>query len=265
MPVCEANRAKIYYELSGLESGPVLIFCNSLGAKLEMWDGQAKALGGKFRILRYDSRGHGRSEVTPGPYTIGMLAEDVLGLAKELGIEQAHFCGLSLGGMVGQWLGANAPRFIEKLVICNTAAKIGTGETWNQRIEAVRNAGMGPLAPGQIERWLTADFRIRRPDEAEKLSNMLRACSVEGYIACCVALRDADLRLAAAAISVPTLVIYGEHDPVVGETEAKFLAECIPDCRLAKLPAAHLSNIEAAEQFNAEVERFLGSEQKKRE
>src|SRR4051794_2289093 len=178
-----------------------------------MWDDQVAALSSRFRILRYDTRGHGRSAAPEGPYAIGDLGADLLALLDELGLERVSFCGLSLGGMTGMWLAANAPERVERLVLCCTSAHLPPREMWDERIETVRADGMEPVAEGVLERWLTPEFRTARPEIAARLKAMLVATPVEGYAGCCAAIRDLDLRDALSAIRAPTLVIAGGEDP----------------------------------------------------
>ena len=255
MPVCSANG--LYYEWSGLESGAVLIFSNSLGTTLEMWEPQVQHFGDRYRILRYDTRGHGRSEVTPGPYTLEGLGQDVLALAAALGVKRAAFCGLSLGGVVGQWLAAQAPQLVQKVILCDTAARIGTHEMWNQRIATAENQGMQAIAAGIPERWFTRPFVDREPQTVADFQQMVRATSPVGYAACCVALREADMHPYLPTIRIPSLILYGDQDPVTTAKDAQVLAQQIPGASLAGLSASHISNVEAATQFNEHLDKFL--------
>lgn len=257
MPFIEADSAPIHYRLEGPAGRPVLVLSHSLGTTLAMWDPQIPPVTGRFRVLRYDSRGHGESAVTPGPYTIERLARDVLALLDGLGIQRAHFCGLSMGGMVGMWLGAHAPERLERLVLCNTAARIGPPEIWDTRIENVRKNGMNPIATPVLGRWFTPAFHERMPGAIEGMRRMLIETSVEGYVGCCAAIRDADLGDALSRIRARTLVIAGTHDAATPPADGRFLAEQIQGARYVELAAAHLSNIEAPERFTAEMTAFL--------
>jgi 3-oxoadipate enol-lactonase len=230
---------------------------NSLGTDLSMWDAQVPTLARDFRVLRYDTRGHGGSDATPGPYTIERLGRDATGLLDGLGIDAAHFCGLSLGGVVGMWIGVNAPARIARLALCNTAPKIGTPESWNARIDAVRKGGMAAIASTIIERWFTARFRESAPAAAMSAQRTLETISPEGYVACCAAVRDMDLRDEIALIRAPTLVIAGTHDVPTPAADGRQVAARIPDARYVELPAAHLSNIEAADAFTAAIAEFF--------
>jgi 3-oxoadipate enol-lactonase len=259
MPFVEAEGARLHYQLEGHEEAPVLMLSNSLGTALEMWDPQVRAFTMRYRLLRYDSRGHGRSAVTPGPYTIEQLGRDALALLDALGLQRVAFCGLSKGGMVGQWLGANAPDRVERLVLCNTSAHIGAPEVWNQRIETVQAMGMGAIVPGVIERWFTAPFRQSAPEAVATVRAMLEATDPEGYVACCAAVRDMDLREAIRGIKAPTLVIAGHHDLPTPPDHARLIADSIQGASLVTLDAAHLSNVEAQADFTKAVLDFLGA------
>jgi 3-oxoadipate enol-lactonase len=260
MGFLQLGDGELHYQLEGPEDAPVLVLSNSLGTHLEMWDAQMPTFVKYFRVLRYDTRGHGRSLVTPGPYTIRQLGLDVLTLLDGLEIPQAHFCGLSLGGLTGQWLGIHANDRLHKLVLCNTAAKIGGPEMWGPRIEAVQRDGaaaMVALREGSIARWFTPAFAGANPDQVKRITDMLVATSPEGYAASCAALRDADFSEQLGSISAPTLVISGIHDPVTPPAGGRFLNEHIPWSLIEEVHAAHLSNVEASEVFTSHVREFL--------
>jgi 3-oxoadipate enol-lactonase len=222
-----------------------------------MWDEQVAALEGRFRILRYDTRGHGKSSVTPGEYSIDQLGRDVLGLLDALGLDRVHFCGLSMGGVIGMWLGIHAPNRLHRLVLCNTAARIGTKEFWNARIETVRKEGMKPVAAAVIERWFTPEFRASSAEKVARAQRMLENSPPEGYIGCCAGIRDMDLSEDVARITTPTLVIYGAHDPVTPPSDAQFLVDRIRGAQEKELAAAHLSNVEQAAAFTQTVSDFV--------
>jgi 3-oxoadipate enol-lactonase len=257
VPMIESEGARIHYRFDGDEGGPVVMFSNSLGTNLSMWDAQAPALAARFRVLRYDTRGHGQSSVTPGPYRIMQLGPDVVRLLDELEIERAHFCGLSMGGMTGMWLGVYAAPRIERLVLCNTAAKIGTPDIWNARIEAVRQGGMAAVAGAVIQRWFTPEFIARAPDAIERTRQMILSTPPEGYIANCAAIRDMDQRETISRISASTFVITGAKDTVTTPSDARYIVERVACAQYAELDAAHLSNIEAAERFTQRLVQFL--------
>jgi 3-oxoadipate enol-lactonase len=259
MPILKSGDARIHYALEGQRELPVLVFSNSLGANFSMWDAQVPAFRKKYRVLHYDSRGHGQSSSTPGPYSIEQLAKDVLALLDALHLERVHFCGLSMGGIIGMWLGAHAPERLNHLVLCNTAAKIGTTEAWNARIEAVRKNGMKSIASAVVERWFTPAFRQNAPATIANTLKMLEETNPDGYAACCAAVRDFDFREQVSKIRLPTLVISGAHDPATPPADGRFLARQIPGARYVELNAAHLSNIEDQDRFTAELAAFLNS------
>ncbi len=257
MPFAKAGDLRVRYLFAGAAGAPVLALSNSLGADLSMWEPQTLELKKRFRVLQYDTRGHGGTSVTDGPYTIEQLAGDVLRLLDALGIGRAHFCGLSMGGQIGMWLGANAPERIEKLVLCNTGARIGSVAGWNARIKSVQDLGMKGIAAAVTERWFTAGFRERSPGLVATAQAMLEKTPPEGYAACCAAIRDSDQGAGLGGIRAPTLVIAGRHDPATPPADGRALAEAIAGARYLELEAAHLSTREAAPQFTAELLAFL--------
>jgi 3-oxoadipate enol-lactonase len=259
MPLLDPNHAEIHCAVEGPAGGPALVLSNSLGTDFSMWDPQISEFTRSFHVLRYDTRGHGKSSVTPGPYSAKQLADDVLALADRLTLDRFHFCGLSMGGMTGMWLAANAPERLNKVVICSASAKFGTPEAWSARIEMVREQGMKPVAAAAIERWFTSAFRAKNPSNAANIRKMVESVDPEGYIACCAAVRDFDFREQLGNIHTPTLVISGVHDPATTPADGRFLADHIPGARYVELNAAHLSNIEDADRFTQEVGGFLNS------
>jgi 3-oxoadipate enol-lactonase len=248
---------RIHHRFDGADDAPVVLLSNSLGTDMAMWEPQMPALTARFRVLRYDSRGHGRSDAPPCPYTIDRLGRDALGLLDALGLQHVRFCGLSKGGMVGMWLAVHAADRIERLVLSNTAAHLAPASAWDDRIRAVREGGMASMVDTVLERWFTAPFRAAAPEKIEPVRRMLLATPVEGYAACCAAIRDMDQREAIRGISVPTLVVVGEHDPATPPPLGALVAQRIPGARLVTLPAAHLSNIEAESGFNSAVIDFF--------
>ena len=257
MSFAQLPDARIHYDLAGPPSAPVLVFSNSLGEHLSMWDPQVPALSKHFRVLRSDTRGHGQSSVTPGPYSIEQLSRDVLSLLDSLRLDRAFFCGLSMGGMIGMWLSLNAPHRLHKVALCNTAAKIGTPEFWNPRIEKVRRGGMSAVSSAVAERWFSPAYRAASPAVVTAAKRTLESNDPEGYVANCAAIRDYDARAAISAIRVPTLVITGTHDPATTVADGRYLAEQIKGARFAELNASHLSNIEASDAFNSELSGFF--------
>ena len=260
MPFLQHDDVRLYFEYEPSSSRPVLLLSNSLGTDLSMWSTQMPAFAEHFSVLRYDARGHGRSSTPEGPYSIEVLASDVLALLDALALPRVRFCGLSMGGMVGQWLAVHAPERLDRLVLSNTAAKIGNAEGWNERISAVLTGGMAAVVPAVLERWYTAAFRKRSPEVVRATEGTLLASNPSGYAASCAAVRDMDLRPYVSNISTPSLIIYGLEDPVTPPEEAHWLARHIAGSRELALPAAHLANIEAADEFTTGVLEFLRSD-----
>jgi 3-oxoadipate enol-lactonase len=260
MSYLELDGLRMHYRLDGPQDAPVLVLSNSLGTDLSLWEPQVPALTRSFRLLRYDTRGHGLSTVTPGPYSIEQLSGDVLALLDGLNLRRVSFCGLSMGGLIGMRLGVNAADRLNKLILCNTGAKLGTAETWNGRIEQVRKGGMAAVVETTLERWFTPAFRADAPGRVDAVRKIALANPPAGYIANCEALRDADLREAISAIRVPTLVIAGSKDPATPPELGRFIAERIPGAKYVELESAHLSNIEASEKFNEALLSFLDAQ-----
>lgn len=257
MPFIDTGTGKLHYAVDGASDAPVLVLSNSLGTTLDMWLPQMPALIEHFRVLRYDTRGHGLSDVTPGPYSMAQLGGDVLTLLDHLSIPRAHFCGLSMGGMTGIWLGIHQPSRVDRLVLCNTSAAIGVPEMWNARIAQVRQGGMAAVIDTVLDRWFTADFLAHAPAQVERVKSMLARTSVDGYVANCAAVRDMDQRADLGRIAAPTLVIGGKHDKSTPPEHGELIARSIPGARYAELNAAHLSNWEVAQAFTQQVLNFL--------
>jgi 3-oxoadipate enol-lactonase len=255
--IFRVNGTELHARIDGPDGAPWLVLSNSLGATLEMWEPQVAAFSREFRLLRYDTRGHGRSAVPPGPYTIDQLGADVVGLLDALGVARAHFCGLSMGGATGLWLAAHAATRIDRLVLCNTTPWLGPPEAMDARIATIRREGMAALVEGIIQRWFTDDVRMHNVVAVERTRQTLLQTPVGGYIGCCEALRDMDQRADLARITAPTLVIAGTYDPAPTPEAARAWASTIPDARFLELPTAHLSNIGAAGEFNQQVLSFL--------
>ena len=223
-----------------------------------MWAPQVAVLANRFRVVRYDPRGHGLSDSPAGTYALARLAGDVLDILEAHEISRAHLCGVSMGGMVGQWLGANAPERIDRLVLANTAAYMGPPAGWDERIERVLRDGMSAIADGVVERWFSPAFRERSPATVAEVKDMLLATSPVGYAGCCAAIRDMDQRPTTSRITCPTLVVAGALDPATPPATAAALAADLPTPpRLVTLPAAHLSNLEEPEAFNRAVLEHL--------
>jgi 3-oxoadipate enol-lactonase/4-carboxymuconolactone decarboxylase len=257
MPFAQLADVRLHYELEGDPKLPVLMLCNSLGTTLQMWAPQMPAFLAHFRVLRYDTRGHGASEVTPGEYSIAQLGADAVALLDHLGIERVSFCGLSMGGMTGMWLGVNRPERVERMVLANTGALVGDRSMWAARFETVRAGGMAAITPSLLDRWFTARYRQLAPDEVQKVRAMLLATSPDGYIANGAAVRDMDQRASLARIAVPTLVIAGTYDGSTPPELGRAVAQAIDGARYVELDAAHLSNWEQAGAFTATALAFL--------
>lgn len=257
MPVLDLPTRRLHYRIDG-DAGPWLLLCNSLGTDLHMWDAQADALSAHFRVLRYDRRGHGASSAPPPPYTLAELGGDALALLDALGIERAHFCGLSIGGLVGQWLGIHAGERIDRLVVCATASRIGTIEGWNARIAQVRAGGLAPVITATAERWFTPGFINAHPDAVDAILARFAKVSAEAYVGCCAALAGADLRGDVARIERPLLAVSGDDDPVCPPADLQAIADDVADGRHVSLPGRHIVNIESAAAFNAALLAFLG-------
>jgi 3-oxoadipate enol-lactonase len=236
------------YLLEGPEDAPVLVLSNSLGTAMEMWDAQAPALRERFRLLRYDTRGHGGSPAPPGPYEIGDLGRDVIHLLDRLGIERASFCGLSVGGMTGMWLAAEAPERVERLVLLCTSALLGPKSVWDGRIATATERGMAALVDGVIERWFTPAFRAENPEVVGKMARTLRETDPGGYAGCCAAIRDMDLRDRLPSVEASTLVVSGAEDPATPPEHGGLIADAIPGARFEVVPDdAHIANVEQPE------------------
>ena len=249
----DRSAVDVHARFDGFAGNDVLLLSSSLGTTLEMWDPQMEAFAREFRVLRYDRRGHGLSPVPPGPYSLDDLGGDVVRLLDREGLERVSFCGISLGGMVGMWLGAHAPDRVARLVVCCTSARIGTSEMWHERSNLVRRLGVAAVADGIRERWFTQGFRASSPEVVERVMNMVLATPSEGYAACCEALAEADMSDVLARIEAPTLVVAGASDPGNPPGNAEAIAAAVRDARVAVLEAAHLASAEVPEEFAATV------------
>jgi len=257
MSYADLSQARLYYVIDGPADAPVLVLSNSLGTCADMWAQQIPELSRHFRVLRYDTRGHGKSSVPEGEYSFAQLGGDVIELLDHLGIARAHFCGLSMGGPTGLWLALEHPGRIDRLVLCNTAARIGSAQGWTDRIAAVREKTLQAMAPALVERWLTAEYRAAHPGLTQVLVDMLRRTPDAGYIGNVAALRDADLRDRIGAITQRTLVIASTHDLAATPADGRFLADTIPNARYVEFATSHISNWEQPEAFTRTVADFL--------
>jgi len=257
MPTINADGCLINVSVEGRDGGPTLMLSNSLGCTMQMWEPQMAALRQLFRVIRYDRRGHGKSDAPPGPYSMERFGRDVLAILDDLNVEKTHWCGLSMGGMVGQWLGANAPERFGKLILANTSCYYPDPTNWLNRIKAVKEGGIASIADTVISGWLTADFREREPQVAARMKAMLIASPVESYLACCEALSALDQRALLPKIKSPTLVIAGRQDMATPIASAELIRSQIPGASLTILDAAHISNVEQPHAFTEAVVGFL--------
>jgi 3-oxoadipate enol-lactonase len=255
--ITTGDECRIAYRFDGPQDAPVLLLSNSLGTDMAMWEPQMAAWTRAFRVLRYDQRGHGASDAPAGGYSIDRLGRDVIELLDALTIETVDFCGLSLGGMIGQWLGIREPRRLRRLVLANTSSFMGPPSAWDARIDLVRQEGMAPLAQASVERWFTAAFAAAQPQAIIPIATMLQSTDSQGYAGCCAAIRDMDMRRTATLIAAPTLVIGGSDDPATPPPHSEALAKAIVGATLIMLPAAHLANVECPEAFGAAVTGHL--------
>ena len=253
--------AELNYALGGVADGAPVVFTGSLGTDITMWEPQSKRLGERFRTLRYEIRGHGRSEVPPGPYSMDDLGSDLVALLDRLEIERAFLCGLSIGGMISMWVAAHAPERVERLVLCCTSAKLGPPEAWHERAATVRADGVQAVADAVLGRWFTPGFREAHPELIERMRGILAATPREGYAGCCEAIAAMDLTGALPSIAAPTLVVAGEQDPSTPPEHGRRIAELIPDARLEVIaPAAHIATMERPDLTTAMILRFLADE-----
>lgn len=248
----------VHHRQTGPVDAPLLVFVNSLGTDLRVWDDLLPRFADRFSCVRYDKRGHGLSDATPGPYSMDELAEDLAHVLDARGAQGALVCGLSIGGMIAQALTRARPDLVRGLVLMDTAHKIGTAAMWSERIDAIRAGGIGSIADAILGRWFSASFHRDRPDELAGWRNMLTRTPLEGYLACCAAIRDADLTAAARAIAVPTLCMVGDQDGSTPPELVAELAQLIPDGQLATIAGAgHLPCVEQPDMVAAAILDFL--------
>jgi 3-oxoadipate enol-lactonase len=230
--------------MTGPQDAPILMLSNSLGTNLHMWDAQVKPFTAAFRLLRYDRRGHGKSGVPKGPYTMEQFGRDAIAVMDAVGAQKVHWCGLSMGGMVGQWLGAKAPERIDRLILSNTSCYYASKDMWNDRLAVIAKSGLGAIADGVMNVWFTKDFRERSPDTVADMKHMLLQTPTDGYIASAEAVRDMDHRDILQNIKAPTLIIAGRQDMATTVEAAEFIRSRVPGASLTLLDAAHISNVE---------------------
>ena len=247
----------LVFRVDGDAEAPVLLLSNGLGTTQEMWAGQVRALAGRFRIVRYDTRGHGESDAPSSDYTIDQLGRDALAVLDAANAPRAHVCGLSLGGMTAMWLAVHAAERIDRMILASTGARIGTVEMWNERMRQVRDAGLEPIADTIMSRWFTDGFRTSRPETVSRFRTMLTSTRPGGYAGCCAALRDADLRSGIAGTCTPALVVVGASDPATPPASGRAIHASIAGSEIVELPASHLANVEQSDRFNQLVLEFL--------
>ncbi len=247
--------------LRGMDEGPreapAIVFSNSLGCSLEMWEAQARALSGSFRIIRYDNRGHGQSSVGERVTSIAELADDAIAVLDHFGVARAHWCGLSLGGMIGPVLATRQPERIIKLVLANTTSYYADPSFWNDRVATVQAEGLPQIADAVIAGWLTESFRSQHPDIAERMWSMLLATPPQGYVAACEAIARLDNRSVLAEITQPTRVIAGRFDRSTPLSAAEAIVASVPGAELKVLDAAHISNVEQSDAFTQILREFF--------
>ncbi|POU21748.1 3-oxoadipate enol-lactonase [Acinetobacter sp. ACNIH3] len=259
MPTFTSNDAQINYQTFGDAAKPALIFSNSLGTNFKMWQAQIDFFQQDFFVICYDTRGHGASSAPQGPYSIDQLGQDVVNLLDHLNVEKATFCGISMGGLTGQWLAIHRPERFNQVVVCNTSAKIGQEQAWNDRAALVREQGLQPIASTAASRWFTEPFIQSNATVVNNLQNDLAAGSAEGYASCCEALAKADVREQLKDITVPVLVVAGQQDPVTTVADGQYMVDRIANSQLFEINASHISNIEQPEAFNQAVQEFIAA------
>ncbi|MCJ8162693.1 3-oxoadipate enol-lactonase [Acinetobacter zhairhuonensis] len=257
MPILTTPDVQLHYQTFGDASNPALVFSNSLGTNYGMWQQQFNALKDQFFVVCYDTRGHGASSTPAGPYSLQQLGEDVIQLLDHLQISQAAFCGISMGGLTGQWLAMHYPQRFSHVIVCNTAAKIGQEQAWLDRAALVKTQGLQPIAQTAASRWFTDPFIQSHPSLVSNLQNDLAAGSAEGYAHCCAALAKADVREQLKNITVPMLIIAGQQDLVTTVADAQFMQAQIPNSQLVEIDASHISNVEQPQVFNQSIQNFL--------
>ncbi|BAT60096.1 3-oxoadipate enol-lactonase 2 [Variibacter gotjawalensis] len=258
MPMITADDgARLNVKVEGPDNAPVLMLSNSLGTDLAMWDVQAPEFSRHFRLVRYDRRGHGKSDAPKGPYSMQRLGRDVIAILDALKIKKTNWCGLSMGGMVGMWLAANAPGRVDRIVLSNTACRYPNGDLWNDRIRTVSEKGTAAIVNGSMERWFTQGYRERAPDKVKPFHKQFLKTNAGGYVACCQAIRDMDQSESIRGITAPTLIIAGSQDAATTPRDAEYIQARIKGSELKMLDAAHISNVEQSEAYTATVLKHL--------
>ncbi len=252
-----SDDVRISYSIHGDEGAKPLLLVHSLGMAMESWMWMLPSLSAQYRLICPDLRGHGGSDVPPKECTIERLAIDLIELLDELNISRVGLVGVSLGGMIGQWLGVNSAERVEHLVLANTSAYMGPPSAWTARMAEVEALGMTAVADAVIDRWFTEDFRTSSPQDVSRCKQMLLASEPLGYVRCCAAIRDMDQRQSLGKIRVPTLVVAGRYDRATPLEHAQLLQARIPSARLEIVDSAHLANVEAPKAFNRLITQFL--------
>lgn len=248
----------LHHRLEGSPEGVPLVFINSLGTDLRIWDQVVARFADRFLIIRYDKRGHGLSDCPPGPYTLRDHTNDLTGLLEVLQVKEAVVIGVSVGGMIALDYAACHPDRVKALVLCDTATTIGSAEGWNERIEAIREKGMALVGKTILPRWFAAEFLRQQPAEGQGYYNMLTRTPAEGYIATCEAIREADLSERVGRVTAPALVVGGAEDLVTPPQRVRELAERLPQARFELIKqAGHLPSIEQPEVLAAKIHQFL--------
>ena len=258
MPALDLSGERFRVEIAGPEDGPPLILSHALGLDLAMWDEVVPLLAASRRVVRYDARGHGASAAPDQVYSMGDLGRDVLAIMDRLGIASADFCGLSLGGMVGQWLALNAPARLNRLVLANTTAHAAPTRFWDQRVRAVRREGLEPIADAVVDSWVSPAFRTIAPRQVAAVRAQVAATPAAGYMGTCCAMRDMDFRRELPRIRTETLVIVSGEDRSTPPAWGEAIAAAIPGARLERLSGGHLSALEQPQAFARAVDAFLG-------
>jgi len=257
MSIFQSQDAQINYQTFGDPNSPALVFSNSLGTNYGMWQKQFNYFKERFFVICYDTRGHGSSTAPQGPYTLQQLGKDVIALLDHLNISKAAFCGISMGGITGQWLAIHYPTRFSHVIVANTAAKIGQEQAWQDRAQLVREQGLQPIAATAASRWFTDPFIQSHSVVVTNLCNDLSAGSAIGYANCCEALAKADVRTELKKISIPMLIIAGTQDPVTTVADGEFIQQQIPNALLAEINASHISNVELPDDFNQLIDKFI--------
>lgn len=256
MPKIQLTNFNCNYKFENFGHEKTLVLSNSLGTNFSMWEDNIDVLSHYFNVLRYDTRGHGESTINQDKVSIAELGNDVIALLDYLKMDKVYFCGLSIGGLTGQWLGINHPTRFEKIIISNTAAKIGTEEGWEARVKQVTEHGLDSILTATAERWFSPDYRANNPEKVQEILNNFESTSLQGYTACCYAVAAADFREQLHDLEVPTLIIVGTQDEVTTLEDGKFIQKRTPIASLVTLDAAHLSSMEHPEEFAKHIIHF---------